>query len=406
MTRPPIVTVPDPPARPEPTSILTRPPPDTLDGLTPIQLGFAVTAQLQLLGPLAVTSATPPEEGRLTDVGDTLVGDAGQPTVTGMTRPPILTVPDPPALPEDTATVTLPPVDTVDGVVVIHDWLSLTDQRQPVGPVTVRRPVPPDAGRLNEEGATRVGDEGHGRTVMGMSRVPILTVPDPPALPEDTATVTLPPVNTVDGVVVIHDWLSLTDQRQPVGPVTDRDCVPPAGRNVNGDGVTRVGRAGQPDAWVTSMPLPPIVTLPDRCGPGFASTEIVTSGLTVMSGVQRLLRNVTRQTTGPAESQSRSVSTEIPAHRHAVAELKSSPTDTVREPAPPPNVSDPGTDTTGEQAGYAPCDTGTPAPPMLRLPDRSAPAFLGTRTTSRPPPDTLDDCGVIQSRSSLTSQLQ
>ena len=165
----------------------------------------------------------------------------------GMFRPPMVTVPDSPALPEPSVTVTRPPSDTLDGVAAIQAWSSLTDQLQPVGPATDRRCVPPAGGNLNDDGVTLVGDPGHGSTVTGTVALPIDTVPDRPGGPGVTLTCTVPPADTLDGVAVIQARSSLTGQLQWAGPATDRLCVPPGDGKVNDDGVTLSGVLGQAD---------------------------------------------------------------------------------------------------------------------------------------------------------------
>ena len=99
----------------------------------------------------------------------------------------------------------------------------------------------------------------------------MVTVPDSPPWPRGTVTVTSPPVDTLVGVAVIQVRSSLTDQLQRAGPVTDRLCVPPAAGNVNDDGETVVGEAGQPEACDTETELPPMATVPSRAPPGFSS---------------------------------------------------------------------------------------------------------------------------------------
>ena len=77
-------------------------------------------------------------------------------------------------------------------------------------------------------------------------------------------------------MAVIQAWSSLTDQLQPAGPVTDRLSVPPAAGNVNDDGETVVGAAGQPEACDTATELPPMATVPSRAPPGFSPAWIRT----------------------------------------------------------------------------------------------------------------------------------
>ena len=94
----PIVIVPDSPAWPRGTVTLTSSPCDTLDGLTPIQLGLDVTFQLQLVWPVTNTRRRPPAAPKLNDVGDTLVGEDEQGVVGGWLTStvrliPIVTVP-------------------------------------------------------------------------------------------------------------------------------------------------------------------------------------------------------------------------------------------------------------------------------------------------------------------------
>ena len=279
MSRPPMVTVPDRPALPEPTVTVTRPASDTLDGVVPIQAWLSLTGQLQPAGPVTDRLSVPPAAGNLNDDGLTLVGDVGHgSTVTGTSVPPIATVPDRSGGPGVTLTCTVPPAGTVEGVAVIQAWLSLTDQRQWAGPVTVRRCVPPGHAKVNDDGVTLSGVLGQANrgTLTGMSRLPTVTVPDSPAWPESTVTVTLPPVDTLVGVVVIQAWSSLTDQLQPAGPVTDRRCVPPAAENVNDVGETVVGDVGQPEACDTGTELPPMATAPSRAPPGFSAAWIRT----------------------------------------------------------------------------------------------------------------------------------
>ena len=279
MSRPPMVTVPDLPALPEPTVTVTRSPADTLDGVVVIQAWLSLTSQLQPVGPVTDRLSAPPAAGNLNDDGVTLVGDGGHgSTVTGTSVPPIATVPDRPGGPGATPTSTVPPADTVEGVAVIQARSSLTDQLQWAGPVTVRSCVPPGHGKVNDDGVTLSGvlRQANRGTLTGISWLPIATVPDSPAWPGSTVTVTFPPVDTLVGVAVIQARSSLTGQLQPAGPVTDRRCVPPAAGNVNDDGETVVGAVGQPETCDTATELPPMATVPSRAPPGFSSAWIST----------------------------------------------------------------------------------------------------------------------------------
>ena len=138
--------------------------------------------------------------------------------------------------------------------------------------------MPPDHGKVNDDGVTLSGvlRQAIRVTLTGMSWLPMVTVPDSPAWPESTVTVTLPPGDTLVGVSMIQAWSSLTDQLQPAGPVTDRLCVPPAAGNVNDDGETVVGAVGQPEACDTETELPPMATVPSRAPPGFSPAWIRT----------------------------------------------------------------------------------------------------------------------------------
>ena len=132
MLRPPMVTVPDCPARPEGAVTVTLPPADTVDGVAVIHVRLSRTGQLQPAGPVTDRRRVPPTPGKLNDDGDTLVGDDGQPETcdTETERPPIVTVPfraGPAFRPAWTRTEA--PPDTLDGV-VIQLWSSLTDQLQ------------------------------------------------------------------------------------------------------------------------------------------------------------------------------------------------------------------------------------------------------------------------------------
>ena len=232
---------------------------------------------LQPVSPATVTFRLPAADVNVNVVGVTPVGEDGHgSTMMGMFRPPMVTVPDCPALPERTVTLTRPSSDTLDGVVAIQARSSLTGQLQPAGPVTDRLSVPPAGGNLNDDGLTLVGDVGHGTTMTGTSVPPIATVPDRSGGPGVTLTCTVPPADTVEGVAVIQAWSSLTDQLQPAGPVTDRLSVPPAAGNVNDDGETVVGAAGQPEACDTETELPPMATVPSRAPPGFSPAWIRT----------------------------------------------------------------------------------------------------------------------------------
>ena len=283
MLRPPTVTVPDSPAWPEGTVTVTRLPFDTLDGLTPIQLGLELTSQLQSLGPVTDTRPRPPAAPKLNDVGDTLVGEDGQGVVGGwliatVRLVPIVTVPSRVVEPVFSPTLTvIGPADTVDGV-VIHGWLSVTGQLQPLGPVTVTFCIPAADVKLSDVGDTLVGDGGQ-PTVTGMLRPPTVTVPDSPAWPEGTVTVTRLPFDTLDGFTPIQLGLELTSQLQSLGPVTDTRPRPPAAPKLNDVGDTLVGEDGQGvvGGWLTAtVRLVPIVTVPERVvEPVFSPTRTV-----------------------------------------------------------------------------------------------------------------------------------
>ena len=265
----PIVTVPERVVEPvfSPTRTVIVPA-DTVDSVV-IHSWLSITGHLQPLGPVTVTFCIPAADVKLNDVGDTLVGDPGQVGGSWLTATvrlvPIVTVPERVVEPvfSPTRTVIVPAV-TVDGV-VIHGWLSVTGQLQPVSPATVTFRLPAADVNVNVVGVTPVGEDGHGSTMMGMFRPPMVTVPDCPALPERTVTLTRPSSDTLDGVVPIQAWSSLTGQLQPAGPVTDRLSVPPAARNLNDDGVTLVGDVGH-GSTVTGTSVPPIATVPDRSG--------------------------------------------------------------------------------------------------------------------------------------------
>ena len=195
---------------------VTVPPPDTVDGVVS-QLRLSLTDQLQPLRPDTVTVPEPPPEARLTDVGETPDGDdghgAGCDTVT--LRPPTVTVPVRVLVPvfADAVTVTVPPPDTVDGVVVSQVRSSLTDQLQSLRPDTVTLPEAPPAARLTDVGDTPDGDEGQGTPVCTTVtlRLPTLTVPiRAPASFAVTLIVTDSPADTLDGPAVIQLWSSLT----------------------------------------------------------------------------------------------------------------------------------------------------------------------------------------------------
>ena len=199
---------------------LTSSPCDTLAGLTPIQLGLDVTFQLQLVWPVTATVPFPPAAGKLNDAGIALAGEGGQPTVTGMLRPPTVTVPDSPAWPEGTVTVTRLPFDTLDGLTPIQLGLELTSQLQSLGPVTDTRPRPPAAPKLNDVGDTR-GIVGHGGGVTGSwvtvtarpPTPPIITVPGRPApvsFSSRAVNVTSASPATGEGAAPSHVRFSLT----------------------------------------------------------------------------------------------------------------------------------------------------------------------------------------------------
>ena len=144
-----------------------------------IQIWSALTDQLQALGPATDTAWGPPAKGKFSSSGDTLVGDAGQPTVTGMSWLPILTVPDSPTRPDGTVTVTLSGPDTLDGLTPIQLGLELTGQLHPLSPVTDTCCSPPAAGNVNDVGDTMARHSGS--TMTEMVWLPIVTVPDSPA---------------------------------------------------------------------------------------------------------------------------------------------------------------------------------------------------------------------------------
>ena len=172
---PPIDTVPDR-AGPSlaPTPIVKGP--GDAEAPTRIHVSLSLTDQLQPLSPDTLTCLLPGESVKLNSSGDTRDGDPGH-WRTSTISSPIVTVPvrvlEPLLGPN--ATDTLWPVDTVDGLAVIQSWSELTGQLQPLSPVTVTRSVPPAAGKLNEGGDTRVGEDGHWLTLTISS--PIVTLP-------------------------------------------------------------------------------------------------------------------------------------------------------------------------------------------------------------------------------------
>ena len=224
--------------------------PGDAGGTTLIQVSLALTGQLQPLGPVTVTFCIPAADVKLNDIGNTLVGDPGQGVVGGgdwltatVRLVPIVTVPERVVEPVFSPTRTvIGPADTVDGV-VIHGWLSVTGQLQPLGPVTVTFCIPAADVKLNDVGDTLVGDGGQ-PTVTGMLRPPSVTVPESPAWPEGTVTVTLSPFDTLDGLTRIQLGLELTVQLQPLSPVTDTRSVPPTAGKLNDIGDTPVGEDG------------------------------------------------------------------------------------------------------------------------------------------------------------------
>ena len=391
MLRSPTVTVPDSPAWPERTVTVTRSPFDTLDGLTPIQLGLELTSQLQSLGPVTDTRPRPPAAPKLNDVGDTLVGEDGQGVVGGgdwltatVRLTPIVTVPSRVVEPVFAPTLTvIGPADTVDGV-VIHGWLSVTGQLQPLGPVTVTFRIPAADVKLNDVGDTLVGDGGQ-PTVTGMLRSPTVTVPDSPAWPERTVTVTRSPFDTLDGLTPIQLGLELTSQLQSLGPVTDTRPRPPAAPKLNDVGDTLVGEDGQGvvGGWlIATVRLVPIVTVPSRVvEPVFSPT------LTVI---------------GPAETVDGVV---IHGWLSVTGQLQllGSVTVTFRIPAADVKLNDVGDTLVGD--GGQPTVTGMLRPPTVTVPD--SPAWPeGTVTITLSPFDTLDGLTPIQLGLELTSQLQ
>ena len=130
------------------------------------------------------------------------MGDDGQ-TVTGMLRLPILTLPDSPAWPDGTVTVTLPPSPTLEGVTPIQLGVEFTDQPQRLASVTDTLARPPAGARVNDAGDTPVGAVRQA-TVTRMLKAPIVRVPDSPAWPDGAVTVTLSPPDTLDGVTPIQ----------------------------------------------------------------------------------------------------------------------------------------------------------------------------------------------------------
>ena len=279
---PPIVTVPD---RPQPVFALTVIAKLPADAEPPalIHESLTVTGQLELqLAPRdTVTDWLPPEAGKLNDVGVTSGGELGPAAcVMATLLPPIVTVPDRPQPVFALTVIAKLPADAEEAT-LIQVSLAVTGQLQPAGPATVTSRLPAADVNVNGVGVTPVGEDGHGSTMMGMFRPPMVTVPDCPALPEPTVTLTRPSSDTLDGVVPIQAWSSLTGQLQPVGPVTDRLSVPPAAGNLNDDGVTLVGDVGH-GTTVTGTSVPPIATVPDRSGgPGVTLTRTVPPADTV-----------------------------------------------------------------------------------------------------------------------------
>ena len=86
--------------------------------------------------------------------------------------------------------------------------------------------MPPGHAKVNDDGVTLSGvlRQAIRVTLTGMSWLPMVTVPDSPAWPESTVTVTLPPVDTLVGVSVIQVWSSL--KSRVVRPAGSRPPAP------------------------------------------------------------------------------------------------------------------------------------------------------------------------------------
>ena len=420
--RPPIVTVPERSAPSFRSAVtVTRPPPDTGVGSTPIHVRSSLAGQLQSPRPATDNSRVPPDAGNRNDLGDTPVGEDAQEPASWMTatgRPPIVTVPERSAPSFRSAvTVTRPPPDTGVGSTPIHVRSSLAGQLQSPRPATDNSRVPPDAGNRNDLGDTPVGEDAQepASWMTATGRPPIVTVPERSAPSFRSAvTVTRPPPGTVVGSTPIHVRSSLTDQLQSRRPATDTSRVPPDAGNRNDLGDTPVGEVAQePASWMTATLSSPIVTVPDRAEPSFAVTLIVTGSIGRKGGIGGHSMDPAPDS-GPPPTDEGNVSiqgSEAPTSTRTLLHGRSSAryntsAATVADPAPLPNDTDVGvTDTIGEQFGGAACDTVTGIPPIVTVPDRASPGFRVTSIVRLPPADTL--AGVlIQVWSALTGQLQ
>ena len=111
-------------------------------------------------------------------------------------------------------------------------------------------------------------------------RPPIVTVPDraPVLVFAAAVIVTDRPPATLEVLVEIQSRLSLTDQLQPVAPLTDTLRLPVALSKLTDDGFTPVGDVGHVAPACDTLTLrPPIVTVPDRAPVlVFAAAVIVT----------------------------------------------------------------------------------------------------------------------------------
>ena len=280
---PPIVTVPD---RPQPVFALTVIAKLPADAEPPalIHESLTVTGQLELqLAPRdTVTDRLPPEAGKLNDVGVTSGGEPEPAACVMTTRlPPIVTVPDRPQPVFALTVIAKLPADA-EPPALIHESLTVTGQLElqlaPRDTVTDR--LPPEAGKLNDVGVTSGGELGPAACVMATLLPPIVTVPDRPQ-PVFALTVIAKLPADAEEATLIQVSLAVTGQLQPAGPVTDRLSVPPAGGNLNDDGVTLVGDVGH-GTTMTGTSVPPIATVPDRSGgPGVTLTRTVPPADTV-----------------------------------------------------------------------------------------------------------------------------
>ena len=247
----------------------TLPPVDTVDGLALSQLWPVLTSQLQPLGPVTDTFSFPPAAGKLNDGGDTMSGDPGQgggDCVTVTDRFPMVTLPDrvlePSLAVTSIATVTVTPVNSGHGNeggvmaetladIQLRSSLMERSGRHRIGrslrvaSTSAESALGPNDSDVGTTSRVEIVQAGSSARETGKLRLPTVNVPDraSPVL-MSTSTSTVSPPDTLDGIVSIQSWSSLTVQLQSLRPFTVTSCVPPAPPKDTGLGDTLSGAAG------------------------------------------------------------------------------------------------------------------------------------------------------------------